>query len=83
MEKTQTPARDEMELSHHWIVVTGRYKPLSHIGKGTFGLVVKAKHRSSKKIVAIKFIKNSFSDKHLSKSILREICILRQLSAIK
>lgn len=43
-----------MSLDDSWLTAKQDYKLLSYIGKGSYGVVVKAKHRSTKQIVAIK-----------------------------
>ena len=66
-----------------WQVLKPTYKILGHIGLGSYGHVVKAIHRQSKKVVAIKLMKNVFKNEYDSKRIVSEIQILRKLSTIK
>jgi serine/threonine protein kinase len=71
------------KLDRSWITVKKDYKLLYVLGQGSYGQVVKATHRVTKKIVAIKNIKCTFDDLTHMKYVLREITILRQLSLIK
>jgi len=47
------------------------------VGKGSFGTVVKAQHRVSGLVVAIKHISNIFANIETAKQVFREITILR------
>ena len=53
------------------------YDLLKLIGQGSYGEVVKARHKTSGKIVAIKLLKNLFKDIFETKKQLRELSILR------
>lgn len=55
------------------------------IGSGACGVVVRAKHRTSKNLVAIKHIRASIEDgdHYVLKKVLREIQILRHLTEMK
>lgn len=55
------------------------YETLTQIGEGTYGLVVKARHRQTGQLVAIKKFKESDEDEQVRKTALREIRILKQL----
>jgi cyclin-dependent kinase-like len=55
------------------------YENLGTIGEGTYGLVLKARHKATGKIVAIKKFKESDEDEQVQKTALREIRILKQL----
>eukprot|EP00466_Bigelowiella_natans_P017219 jgi/Bigna1/43187/e_gw1.73.28.1 len=55
------------------------YECLGQIGEGTYGLVLKARHRITGQIVAIKKFKESDQDEQVRKTALREIRILKQL----
>ncbi|MFN9903320.1 MAG: protein kinase domain-containing protein [bacterium] len=50
---------------------------MSIMGKGSFGTVVKAYHRITGQIVAIKHISNPFENIYSAKKVLREISFLR------
>jgi cyclin-dependent kinase-like len=52
---------------------------LGTIGEGTYGVVLKARHRESGQIVAIKKFKESDEDEQVRKTALREVRILKQL----
>ena len=68
------------KLDSSWRTVKKDFKLLDVLGEGAYGQVVKAVHRESKKIVAIKNVSCSFSDLKHMKYVLREITILRQFS---
>jgi len=46
------------------------YEFLNVIGEGTYGVVSKAKHKSSGKLVAIKKFKDSYEDEYVRKTAL-------------
>ena len=50
------------------------------IGEGTYGQVVKAKHRKTGQIYAIKLIKDIFHNEQHAKQVCRELKIMRHLS---
>jgi len=58
------------------------YKPKAVVGKGAFGQVIRAKHRTSKKEVAIKMIEVDSNPLVIHK-VIREVSIMKQLSAMK
>ena len=49
------------------------------IGEGTYGIVLKARHKHKGTLVAIKKFKESDADEQVRKTALREIRILKQL----
>ena len=53
------------------------------MGQGSFGYVVKAKHRTTVKVYAIKMIKDIFHNSYEAKKIAREMQIMRHLSKEK
>lgn len=55
------------------------YELLGTIGEGTYGVVLKARHRETMRIVAIKKFKESDEDEQVRKTALREVRILKQL----
>jgi len=55
------------------------YESLGTIGEGTYGVVVKARHKETGQIVAIKKFKESDDDEQVRKTALREVRILKQL----
>ena len=69
-------------MDAQWKHVRVKYKLLEEMGEGSYGQVLKAMHRETKQIVAIKLIKNIFSDSYQARKTLREIKILRKLSRI-
>ncbi|EAN80624.1 mitogen-activated protein kinase [Trypanosoma equiperdum] len=55
------------------------YETLGMLGEGTYGVVVKARHRATSRIVAIKKYKQAEDDDHVRKTSLREVRVLKQL----
>lgn len=66
-----------------WKYVLGDYELLEKLGKGSYGLVVKAKHRETGKLCAIKHIKDVFYNEYEAHKVLREVHIMRKLSTMK
>ncbi|MED6290813.1 Cyclin-dependent kinase-like 2, partial [Characodon lateralis] len=56
-----------------------RYESLGPVGEGSYGTVLKCRHRDSGRLVAIKKFVDSDDDKTVKKIALREIKLLRQL----
>ncbi|XP_037615000.1 cyclin-dependent kinase-like 5 [Sebastes umbrosus] len=56
-----------------------RYESLGLVGEGSYGTVLKCRHRDSGRLVAIKKFVDSDDDKTVKKIALREIKLLRQL----
>lgn len=52
------------------------------MGVGSFGEVIKARHKYTKMQVAIKLLGDTLVDDYQAKKVLSEIQILRQLSSI-
>eukprot|EP00760_Papus_ankaliazontas_P029302 PhM_4_TR4195/c0_g1_i1/m.82627/K08824/CDKL; cyclin-dependent kinase-like len=55
------------------------YETLGVIGEGTYGVVVKARHKETQQLVAIKKFKESDDDEQVRKTSLREIRMLKNL----
>eukprot|EP00993_Chasmostoma_nieuportense_P000505 NODE_1465_length_1496_cov_24.500365_g1387_i0.p1 GENE.NODE_1465_length_1496_cov_24.500365_g1387_i0~~NODE_1465_length_1496_cov_24.500365_g1387_i0.p1 ORF type:complete len:440 (+),score=116.92 NODE_1465_length_1496_cov_24.500365_g1387_i0:89-1408(+) len=55
------------------------YDHISVLGEGTYGVVVKARHKDTGNIVAIKKFKETDEDEQVRKTALREVRILKQL----
>ena len=55
------------------------YENLGTIGEGTYGVVIKARHKETGQIVAIKKFKESDDDEQVRKTSLREVRVLKQL----
>ncbi|KAJ3246087.1 Cyclin-dependent kinase-like 3 [Chytriomyces hyalinus] len=55
------------------------YEKISPIGEGTYGMVMKCRHKESGLIVAIKKFKESEDDLQIRKTALREVRMLKQL----
>ncbi len=53
------------------------YEPIATIGEGTYGVVLKARHKPTGMLVAIKKFKESDEDEQVKKTALREIRILK------
>ena len=75
--------RKSIKLGAVWQTICHRYQPITFLGEGTFGQVVKARDLKSGKLVAIKLIRNAFSSNYESRKLLREIMILRQLTQME
>ena len=62
-------------MSKEWDAVRESYKLLEVIGDGAAGIVLKAIHRTSKTIVAIKYLKVSYKEEeqYVLKKLLREL----------
>ncbi|KAG8343145.1 putative mitogen activated protein kinase [Trypanosoma vivax] len=55
------------------------YETLGVLGEGTYGVVVKARHRATGHLVAIKKYKQAEDDDHVRKTSLREVRVLKHL----
>ena len=55
------------------------YEFLGVIGEGTYGVVMKARHKETGQVVAIKKFKESDEDEQVRKTSLREVRVLKQL----
>lgn len=53
------------------------YENLGRIGEGTYGLVMKARHKETGQLVAIKKFKESDEDEQVRKTALREVRLLK------
>ncbi|KAJ1505971.1 Cyclin-dependent kinase-like 3 [Coelomomyces lativittatus] len=53
------------------------YEKISPIGEGTYGVVMKCRHRESGQTVAIKKFKESDEDAQIRKTALREVRMLK------
>ncbi len=53
------------------------YENLGVIGEGTYGVVLKCRHRETNQLVAIKKFKESDEDEQVRKTALREVRILK------
>ena len=56
--------------------IEAKYKLKKLVGQGQYGLVVKAKNHLKER-VAIKFVEDILSDEMMTRSVIREIQILR------
>ena len=56
MESTDNCDKTKLTLPKIWNRVSDEYRVIKMIGEGTFGTVVKAQHRQSGDLVAIKLI---------------------------
>lgn len=59
-----------------WNFIKKNYKLVEFLGEGSFGQVVRAKHRASGKVFAIKLITDIFKHDYQAKKVLREIDIM-------
>jgi cyclin-dependent kinase-like len=53
------------------------YEKISTVGEGTYGIVMKCKHRETNQVVAIKMFRESESDALIRKTALREVRMLK------
>lgn len=56
------------------------YEKLGPIGEGTYGMVMKCRHKDTGQIVAIKKFKESEDDMQIRKTALREVRMLKVIS---
>ena len=73
---------EEITLDPQWGKVQEKYELLELIGKGTFGEIVKAMCKQSGEIVAIKYMHSGFHSPITIQKMIREVTILKQLSAM-
>jgi serine/threonine protein kinase len=71
------------KLDQGWKHLQGDFKIYKHIGSGTFGQVVHAKHRATGTHCAIKLVRTELKTKEECRNLLRELTILRQLTQMK
>ena len=63
-----------------WEYISDKYKTISTIGEGSFGVVMKAERISDGKIVAIKCIRNILGSHSEAKNAYRELQIMRKFT---
>ena len=83
MKRSTSPkkkAKGEIVLGKEWKNVTKYYTLIEHLGEGSYGKVVKAKHNKTGLVVAIKHMKIKWEHDYEIKKIVREIQMLRQLT---
>ena len=78
-----TADSDQDEMDAIWNCLIDQYEIFECLGQGSFGKVMKARHRSTETDVAIKLLKDCFHNQYEAKKIVSEIQIMRKLSAIK
>ena len=66
-----------------WLSIMDDYELIKLLGSGSYSQVMHARHLQTKMDVAIKLLKNCFTDDYEAKKLLNEIQFMRQLSAIK
>jgi serine/threonine protein kinase len=74
---------EHSEACTDWQYITREFEILEASGRGSYGTVVRGKHRVSGQIFAIKHIKNVFSSPYYCKTILREIEIMRKFTQME
>uniref|UniRef100_A0A3Q1IQ11 Protein kinase domain-containing protein n=1 Tax=Anabas testudineus TaxID=64144 RepID=A0A3Q1IQ11_ANATE len=72
-----TLKRQKINLTVHLLME--RYESLGLVGEGSYGTVLKCRHRDTGRLVAIKKFMDSDSDKTVKKIATREIKLLRKL----
>lgn len=78
-----TTDSDQDDLEAVWNCLIEDYEIFDCLGQGSFGRVMKARHRQTETDVAIKLLKNCFQNQYEAKKIVSEIQIMRKLSALK
>ena len=68
---------DKSSLVKEWGPILDKYEPVKVLGAGSYGKVIEAIDKTTKKKVAIKKVNELFVDLIDSKRILREITLLR------
>ena len=69
-------------LEPSWKYVLGDYELLEKLGEGSYGKVLKAKHRTTGKVYAIKHVKDVLYNTYEAHKLFREIHIMRKLSSM-
>jgi serine/threonine protein kinase len=67
------------DFNADWKVILDHYHPLRVLGTGSYGHVIEAEHKGTKKTVAIKRVTGLFEDLIDTKRILREISLLKSM----
>ena len=68
---------DKSSLVKEWGPILNKYEPVKVLGAGSYGKVIEAIDKSTKRKVAINKINELFVDLVDSKRVLREITLLR------
>ena len=68
---------DKDSFAKEWGPILDKYDPIQLLGSGSYGKVIEAKDKTTKKKVAIKKVNELFNDIVDSKRVLREITLLR------
>ena len=68
---------DKSSFAKEWGPILDKYEPIQVLGAGSYGKVIEALDKTTKKKVAIKKVNELFSDIVDSKRVLREITLLR------
>jgi serine/threonine protein kinase len=69
-----------VKLGYNIFTIDVRYQNLKNIGDGSYGIVASALDTLTNRMVAIKKVKNAFSDLVDAKRILRELKLLRHFN---
>ena len=73
MLKERKKKGESLNLHPLWKVISDDYDFQKILGSGTFGDVIKGRHKMTKTHVAIKLLKNSMQDEYQAKKVLTEI----------
>ena len=68
---------DKKQMIKEWKPILDKYEPIKVLGSGSYGLVIEAVNKATKKKAAIKRVTGLFEDLIDTKRILREITLLR------
>ncbi len=63
------------------MITMDKYENLGMIGEGSYGMVMKCRHKETKQLVAIKKFLETEDDKMVKKIALREVRMLKKVSA--
>ena len=72
-----TCAVPQRHLCYQFTLPMDLYEKLGPIGEGTYGMVMKCRHKETGQIVAIKKFKESEDDMQIRKTALREVRMLK------
>ena len=72
-----------LNLDPVWKSIELDYELLEKPGEGSYGQVLKARHRETGRLCAIKHVKDALYDAYEAQKVLREIHIMRKLSSQK
>lgn len=81
-ESPESSSPKKIALRPCWETVAKDYELMKLVGTGSYGEVVRARHRASGRLVAIKLLSGIYKSFYECKKVLREIQILRHFTAM-